>query len=79
MNFLKIDEIQDSISKITSDKDIYDVEDFATAVIRYKDGSTTLLETSFSLNIKEDKGEIELFGTKGGVKLNPDVELYTEM
>lgn len=62
-----------------SKDDICDVEDLAVAMVRFDNGAVLNIETSFSLNIKEDKGEIELFGTKGGVKLNPNVELYTEM
>ena len=61
-----------------SDDDIYDVEDFATAIIRYKDGSTTLLETSFSLN-GEPCTKRELFGTKGGIKIENDFKIYTEL
>ena len=61
-----------------TDEDIYDVEDFATAVIRYKDGSTTLLETSYSLN-GEPCTKRELFGTKGGIKIENEFKIYTEL
>lgn len=61
-----------------SDDDIYDVEDFATAIIRYKNGSTTLLETSYSLN-GEPCTKRELFGTKGGIKIEKDFKIYTEL
>ena len=61
------------------DKDICDVEDLATALIRFDNGAVLNIETSFSLNVEKDKGEIELFGTKGGVKLDPEFSLYTEM
>lgn len=37
------------------------------------------LEASFSLNLKKDEGKIELFGTKGGAKLDPELEIYTEI
>jgi predicted dehydrogenase len=37
------------------------------------------IEASFSLNIKKDEGKIELFGTKGGAKLDPELELYSEI
>ena len=58
---------------------ICDVEDLASALIRFEDGSAIAIETSFSLNLKEDETKIELFGTKGGACLNPSLELYTEM
>ena len=59
--------------------DLYDVEDFATAIIRYDNGSTTLLETSYSLN-GEACTKKELFGDKGGIKIDEDgFKIYTEM
>lgn len=62
----------------TSKDDICDVEDLAFALVKYDNGATVSLETSFSLNIKQDVGNIELFGTKGGAKLDPSLEIYTE-
>lgn len=59
--------------------DICDVEDLAVAMIRFENGAVLNIETSFSLNIKKDQGSIELFGTKGGAKLNPELEIYTEI
>lgn len=61
------------------DNDICDVEDLAVATIRFDNGAVLHVETSFSLHIKEGEGKIELFGTKGGAKLNPELELYTEI
>lgn len=59
-------------------KDPFTVEDCAIATIRFDTGFVISVDTSFSLNIKEDKGEIELFGTKAGASLNPNLEIYTE-
>lgn len=58
--------------------DICDVEDFASAMIRYDNGAVLSIEASFSLNVKKDQGTIELFGDKAGVKLDPEVEFFTE-
>lgn len=58
---------------------ICDVEDLASALIRFDNGAVLSVEASFSLNIKDDIGQIEMFGTKGGAKLSPDLEMYTEM
>ncbi len=66
-----------SVSK--SEKDICDVEDLATAMIRFDNGAVLSIEASFSLNIKKDEGKIELFGTKGGAKIDPELEMYTEI
>lgn len=59
--------------------DICDVEDLASAMIRFDNGAVLSVEASFSLNIKKDEGKIELFGTKGGAKLDPELEMYTEI
>jgi len=66
-------------SASASDHDICDVEDLATAMIRFDNGAILSIEVSFSLNIKNDEGKIELFGTKGGAKLNPELEIYNEI
>lgn len=66
-------------SASASEHDICDVEDLATAMIRFDNGALLSIEASFSLNIKNDEGKIELFGTKGGAKLNPELEVYSEL
>lgn len=67
------------VSAEKSNKDIFDVEDLATALIRYDNGVVISVEASFSLNIKHDVGNIELFGTKAGARLDPELEIYTEL
>lgn len=59
--------------------DICDVEDLATAMIRFDNGAVLSVEASFSLNIDKNHGSIELFGTKAGAKLDPELQLYTEV
>ncbi len=66
-----------SVSK--TNKDIFDVEDLATAFITFDNGAVLTIDTSFSLNIKKNSTKIELFGTKGGIYLDGDVELYTDI
>lgn len=66
------------VSAGKTDHDICNVEDLATGMIRFDNGAVLQIEASFSLNLKQDKGEIELFGTKAGAKLNPELELYAE-
>ena len=60
-----------------TDKDICDVEDFATALIRYDNGAVTFLETSYAIN-GEDIARRQLFGTKGGMDLSNGVKIYGE-
>lgn len=61
-----------------TDHDICDVEDLATGMVRFENGAVLQIDASFSLNLKEDKGEIELFGTKAGAKLDPELEFFSE-
>lgn len=66
------------IPKDAKPDDPFNVEDFAVAMIKYEDGKTTLLETSYSLN-GEQTTKKELFGTKGGIKIDADgMKNYTE-
>ncbi len=60
-------------------QDICDVEDLAAALVRFDNGMTLSVEASFSLNLKNDTGDIELFGSKAGCKIDPDVEIFTDM
>lgn len=59
--------------------ELCDVEDLATALIRFDNGAVLNVETSFSLNVSEDRGIIELYGDKGGAKIDPELRLYSEM
>lgn len=62
-----------------SENDVFDVEDLATALIRFENGLVIYLGTSYNLNIKQDVTNIELFGTNGGAKIDPEIELFTEL
>ena len=64
------------LSASASENDICDVEDLASAMIRFDNGEVLSVEAAFSLNIKDDTGTIELFGTKAGAKLDPELELF---
>lgn len=56
-----------------------DVEDLAVALVRFDNDAVLFIETSYSLNIKGDSGNIEIFGTKSGVRMDPKLEFYSEM
>ncbi|WP_019908028.1 Gfo/Idh/MocA family protein [Thermoanaerobacter indiensis] len=50
----------------------FDVEDFATAFIRFEKGLVIHLEVSWAINGPQDEGlKVELYGTKGGLTLEP--------
>lgn len=65
-----------SVSKETTDP--YNVEDFATALIKFDNGLVVALETSFNLNVKKDYTNVQLFGTKAGSTIEPNMEIYTQ-
>lgn len=47
-----------------------DVEDLATAFIRFEDGSSVFVETSWASNIAEDRFYIDMLGTKMGAEID---------
>jgi predicted dehydrogenase len=49
----------------------YTVEDFALGLVRFKNGATMFVETSFAANIEKDSYNISLMGSKGGCSLEP--------
>lgn len=57
----------------------YNVEDFATAYIRFDNGLVMQMEAAFNLNIKENSASVQLFGTKGGATITPQFELFTDL
>lgn len=60
-------------------EDICDVEDLASALIRYDNGAVTALEVSFAMN-GDGIYKNEFFGTKGGANFTDDtIKLYAEM
>ena len=58
-------------------EDICDVEDFATALIRYENGAVTHLEASYSIN-GEDKVIRQIYGTKAGMDISDGIKIYSE-
>ena len=55
----------------------YSVEDFATGLIRFENGATLSIESSFAANIENDSLNTVLLGNKGGCELNP-LKIFTE-
>lgn len=49
----------------------FTVEDFASALIRFDNGATVVLEASFVANLKEEVNATTLLGTVGGAQTNP--------
>lgn len=59
-------------------KEVCDVEDLAVADLRFDNGSLMHLETSYSLNIKDDDNLVAVYGTKGGLDVNERCEIHTQ-
>lgn len=55
-----------------------DVEDCATAMMRFDNGMTLFFETSWAQNIKQDSLYVDLFGTKAGAQMEPYLELFED-
>ncbi len=54
-----------------------DVEDFATAIVRFENGAALHVEVSFSGHISKDELSLEILGDKGGMTINPELGFYT--
>ncbi len=52
------------------------IEDVATALVRFENGSVISLEASFRLNMAEDVTKVELFGDCGGIYVGDSTYLY---
>lgn len=64
-------------SETVLEKPVFNVEDLAVAMIRFDNGAVLEVECSFNLNLKNEKGDIEFFGSKAGFSLG-EFELHTE-
>lgn len=53
------------------DPKIFTVEDFAVGMVRFKNGASLVLESSFVANIERDEFTTSVMGTEGGAFLDP--------
>jgi len=64
------------------DPNNFTVEDFASGYIKFENGASLVLESSFVLNNDKERFETSLFGTEGGVFLDlhndANTRIYTE-
>lgn len=56
-----------------------DVEDFTAAMIKFENGATLTVETSFDHHIKEEQLTLEIYGSKAGAIMEPKLEIFTEV
>jgi predicted dehydrogenase len=55
-----------------------DVEDTAVAMVTFENGACLSVETSFSSHIKDDLMYLEILGTRGGITVEPVLEIHSE-
>lgn len=55
----------------------YTVEDLATGYVKFKNGTSLVIESSFATHIKEETNNVQIMGSKGGGNFNP-LEIYTD-
>lgn len=55
----------------------YTVEDFATGLVKFSNGSSMVIESSFAANIDTDHATTTFLGDKGGAELSP-LKIFTE-
>lgn len=65
------------------DRSKYTVEDFAVGLIKFDNGSTVVLESSFMANLEGNPFQTQLFGTKAGAMISPNnndngIKIFTE-
>jgi len=60
------------------DPTMSDVEDMATAFIRFENGASLILETSYSLHAAQDELSVSVYGDQGGAELEPKLRMVTE-
>ncbi|MBE7062478.1 MAG: Gfo/Idh/MocA family oxidoreductase [Clostridia bacterium] len=66
-------------SRYTSKDPLKDstVEDFASALVRFDNGAALQVEVSFNAHIEKDELSLELLGDKGGMTIEPELQLHT--
>ncbi len=56
----------------------FDVEDFATGLIRFADGSTVALDVSWAMHIESDRFDVQLHGSEGGALAMAGKHFHTD-
>ncbi|MBD1380734.1 Gfo/Idh/MocA family protein [Metabacillus arenae] len=58
------------------DASTFNVDDHVSAYVRFENGASLLLETSWAANVKDDKEHVSISGVEGGISVFP-FELYS--
>ena len=65
------------MSQSAKPDDICNVEDLATAMVRFDNGAVMSIEVAFCLNLPENESDIAMYGTKAGATFKPGLILST--
>lgn len=60
------------------DPELNDVEDLANALIRFTNGASLMIDTSFSLHARKDEIAVKVYGEKGGAEIEPELLIVGE-
>lgn len=60
------------------DPDKNSVEDMVTALVRFENGASLAVDTSYSLHAVRDRLDVSVFGESGGAELEPELQIATE-
>jgi predicted dehydrogenase len=55
----------------------FDVDDTAFAMVRFENGATLVLRTTWAANVEKSFGETRILGTRGGAHMSP-LQIFTE-
>lgn len=55
-----------------------DVEDMATAFVRFDNNASLMIDASYTLHAKQEETSVKLFGNHGGIEVEPELTLVTE-
>ncbi|MGP4040862.1 Gfo/Idh/MocA family protein [Gracilibacillus sp. D59] len=60
------------------DPDKNNVEDLANALIRFDNDASLFVDVSYTLHATKDETGVKLYGTKGGLEIEPEIKFVTE-
>ncbi|SHN34645.1 Gfo/Idh/MocA family protein [Gracilibacillus kekensis] len=60
------------------DPSLNSVEDLANAIIRFENGASLMVDVSYTLHTSNDEMVVKLYGTKGGLEIEPELKFMTE-
>jgi len=56
----------------------WETEDLATAFVRFADGATMHIESSFAAHVEKNRANVEIMGTVGGARYDP-LTVFTDL